>query len=226
MAALSALEGRGVYYWASPLEAHMCKGAEVALVGGGNSAGQAIVFLAGYAAHVHVLIRRESFEATMSRYLIERIAGLPNVTVYPHTEIRQLEGDATGLASVLLNTLPEGGAVRLDVRHLFLFMGADPNTDWLRTCGVELDDHGFVLTGAAVRAAGRRQAVDATAVDLMTSVEGVFAVGDTRAGSMKRVATAVGEGAAVVAQIHAWLATSERLAQNRRPGLMILAGPV
>jgi thioredoxin reductase (NADPH) len=226
IAGLAALEGRGVYYWASPLEARLCKDAEIALVGGGNSAGQAIVFLAGYAAHVHVLIRRESFEATMSRYLIERIAGLPNVTVHPHTEIKHLEGDATGLAWVLLNTPPEGGAVRLDLRHLFLFMGADPNTDWLRTCGVELDDHGFVLTGAAVRTGGRWQAVDATTANLMTSVEGLFAVGDARAGSMKRVATAVGEGAAVVAQIHALLATSERLAQNRRPGLMVLAGPV
>jgi thioredoxin reductase (NADPH) len=221
---LVALEGRGVYYWASPLEARMCKDAEIAIVGGGNSAGQAIVFLSGYAAHVHVLLRRESFAATMSRYLVERIAGLPNVTVHPHTEVKQLEADTVGLASILLTTPLEGGAARLDVRHLFLFMGASPNTEWLSTCGVELDEHGFVLTGASVRTEDRRQAVDATAVDLRTSEEGVFAVGDVRAGSMKRVATAVGEGAAVVAQIHALLATSERLVQNRRPGLMVFAG--
>lgn len=206
IAGIDDFEGRGVYYWASPLEARMCKDAEVALVGGGNSAGQAIVFLAGHATHAHVLIRRDSFEATMSRYLIDRIAGLPNVTVHPHTEVERLEGDAAGLASVVLKAPLEGGATRLDVQHLFLFTGADPNTDWLRTCGVELDEHGFVLTGAAVPAGERRRAGDATAVNLMTSVEGVFAVGDARAGSMKRVATAVGEGAAVVAQIHALLA--------------------
>lgn len=221
---LLTLEGRGVYYWASPLEARMCMDAEIALVGGGNSAGQAIVFLSGYAAHVHVLIRRESFDATMSRYLIERIASLPNVTVHPRTEIKQLEADSVGLASVLLHTPLEGGAARLEVRHLFLFMGANPNTDWLRTCGVKLDVHGFVLTGAAALTEDRRQVTDATAVNLRTSVEGVFAVGDVRAGSMKRVATAVGEGAAVVAQIHVLLATSERLADHRRPGLMVFAG--
>jgi thioredoxin reductase (NADPH) len=201
IAGLDAFEGRGVYYWASPLEARMCKHTHVALVGGGNSAGQAIVYLAAYAAHVHVLIRKDSFETTMSRYLIDRIAGLPNVTVHPHTEVERLEGDAGGLASVVLKAPLEDGTTRLDVRHLFLFTGADPNTDWLRTCNVELDAHGFVLTGAAVRSSERR-AMDATAVNLMTSVEGVFAVGDARAGSMKRVATAVGEGAAVVAQIH------------------------
>jgi thioredoxin reductase (NADPH) len=207
IAGLDAFEGCGVSYWASPLEARMCKRTEVALVGGGNAAGQAIVYLAGYATHVHVLIRKDSFETTMSRYLIDRIAGLPNVTVHPHTEVERLEGDATGLASVVLKAPIAGGAVRLDVRHLFLFTGAVPNTDWLRKCSVELDAHGFVLTGAAVRA-GEGRAPDASAASLMTSVEGIFAVGDARAGSMKRVATAVGEGAAVVAQIHALLANS------------------
>jgi thioredoxin reductase (NADPH) len=142
----------------------------------------------------------ESFEATMSRYLIERIAGLPNVTVHPHSEVQQVEADTLGLASVLINTPLEGGAACLEVRHLFLFTGANPNTEWLRTSRVALDEHGFVLTGAAVRAKDRLQAVDVTAVNLRTSEEGVFAVGDVRAGSMKRVATAVGEGAAVVAK--------------------------
>jgi thioredoxin reductase (NADPH) len=205
IANLDAFEGHGVYYWASPIEARMCKHAAVALVGGGNSAGQAIVFLARHAEHVHVLIRKDSFKATMSRYLIDRIASLPNVTVHPHSEVERLEGDTTRLTSVVLKAPLEGGSTRLDVRHLFLFTGANPNTDWLRTCNVELDEHGFVLTGAAVPV-GERDAVDATAANLMTSVEGVFAVGDARAGSMKRVATAVGEGAAVVAQIHQLLA--------------------
>jgi thioredoxin reductase (NADPH) len=205
IANLDAFKGRGVYYWASPIEARMCKHTEVALVGGGNSAGQAIVFLARHAAHVHVLIRRDNFEATMSRYLIERIASLPNVMVHPHAEVDRLEGIESGLASVVLKAPLAGGSTHLDVGHLFLFTGAEPNTDWLRTCNVELDKHGFVLTGAAVPM-GERRAVDATVANLMTSVERVFAVGDVRAGSMKRVATAVGEGAAVVAQIHQLLA--------------------
>lgn len=205
IANLDAFEGRGVYYWASPIEARLCKHAEVALVGGGNSAGQAIVYLAAHAAHVHVLIRKSGFESTMSRYLIDRIAVLPNVTVHPHAEIERLEGDGGALASVVLKAPLEDGTGRLDVRHLFLFTGADPNTDWLRTCRVELDARGFVPTGADIASGDRRAAADA-AGSLMTSVEGVFAIGDARAGSTKRVATAVGEGAAVVAQIHQLLA--------------------
>jgi thioredoxin reductase (NADPH) len=141
----------------------------------------------------------------MSRYLIDRIASLPNVTIHPHSEVARLDGDETALASVVLKAPLESGATRLDVAHLFLFTGAAPNTNWLRTCNVELDAHGFVRTGGAV-SSSERHAVDATVANLMTSVEGVFAVGDARAGSMKRVATAVGEGSAVVAQIHALLA--------------------
>jgi thioredoxin reductase (NADPH) len=156
------------------------------LVGGGNSAGQAIVYLATHAAKVHVLIRRSGFEATMSRYLIDRIRSLPNVFVHPHTEIGQLEADEVGLASVVLKQPLADGTDHFDTRHLFLFTGADPNTEWLQTCGVKLDSKGFVLTG--------------------TTVDGVFAIGDARAGSTKRVAAAVGEGAAVVAQIHQMLA--------------------
>jgi thioredoxin reductase (NADPH) len=191
---LDRFDGRGIYYWASPVEAKLCKRAEVVLVGGGNSAGQAIVYLATHAAKVHVLIRRSGFEATMSRYLIDRIRALPNVFVHPEAEIGRIETDESGLAAVeLRRPLPDGTA-RFDTRHLFLFTGADPNTDWLHTCGVQLDANGFVLTG--------RQ----SGCDLSTSVDGVFAIGDARAGSTKRVAAAVGEGAAVVAQIHQLLA--------------------
>ena len=197
---LDRFDGRGVYYWASPVEAKLCKRQEIVLVGGGNSAGQAIVYLATHAAKVHVLIRRSGFEATMSRYLIDRIRSLPNVFVHPNSEVGRLEADEIGLASVSLKKPLPDGTASFDTRHLFLFTGADPNTDWLRTCGVELDDKGFVLTGTGVDGA--------SVCDLATTVEGVYAIGDARAGSTKRVAAAVGEGAAVVAQIHQMLAVS------------------
>jgi thioredoxin reductase (NADPH) len=191
---LERFDGRGVYYWASPVEAKLCKREEIVLVGGGNSAGQAIVYLASNAAKVHVLIRRGDFSATMSRYLIDRILSLPNVFVHPHTEIGRLEADDSGLASIVLKRPLPDGTDRFASRHLFLFTGADPNTDWLRTCGVQLDSKGFVLTGSN------------STCDLGTTVDGVFAIGDARAGSTKRVAAAVGEGAAVVSQIHQMLA--------------------
>jgi thioredoxin reductase (NADPH) len=197
---LDRFEGRGVYYWASPVEAKLCKRQDVVLVGGGNSAGQAIVYLATHAANVHVLIRRSGFEATMSRYLIDRIRSLPNVFVHPNSEIGRLEADDSGLASVSLKRPLPDGTDHFDTRHLFLFTGADPNTDWLRTCGVKLDEKGFVITGT-----GRD---GASVCDLATTVDGVYAIGDARAGSTKRVAAAVGEGAAVVAQIHQMLAAS------------------
>ena len=196
---LERFDGRGVYYWASPVEAKLCKHEEIVLVGGGNSAGQAIVYLATQAARVHVLIRRSGFEATMSRYLIDRIKSLPNVIVHPYSEIARLDGDESGLTSVGLKQPLADGTDHFDTRHLFLFTGADPNTDWLRTCGVQLDQKGFVLTG-----------IDGVnpVCGLGTSVEGVFAIGDARAGSTKRVAAAVGEGAAVVSQIHQMLAAT------------------
>jgi thioredoxin reductase (NADPH) len=193
---LDKYTGRGVYYWASPVEARLCKHENIVLVGGGNSAGQAIVYLSTQARHIDVLIRKVGFESTMSRYLIDRIASLPNVTVHPRTEIGALEEDETGLAAIRLKSpCPSSGADHFDARHLFLFTGAEPNTSWLHECGVALDQHGFVLTGTG----------DASC-SLSTTVEGVYAIGDARAGSTKRVAAAVGEGAAVVAQIHQFLA--------------------
>jgi thioredoxin reductase (NADPH) len=204
---LDHYDGRGVYYWASPVEARLCKHAEVVLVGGGNSAGQAIVYLASHAKHVHVLIRRKGFKETMSRYLIDRIASLPNVTVHSNSEIERLEGDGSALGAVILKAPLPDGTTRFNVRHLFLFTGADPNTEWLRTCAVELDPKGFVLTGSDGENDARGNAPGAPlSSSLTTSVEGVFAIGDARAGSTKRVAAAVGEGAAVVAQIHRMLA--------------------
>ncbi|AOY96744.1 thioredoxin reductase [Cupriavidus sp. USMAA2-4] len=191
---LERFEGSGVYYWASPVEARLCQDEEVILVGGGNSAGQAVVYLATHAARVHLMVRGPGLEATMSRYLIDRIAGLPNVRLWTGTEVTGLDGSAW-LDHIRWRCRADGehdGALR----HLFLFVGAAPNTAWLRDCPVGVDAHGFVRTGAD---AGQE-------APLQTSVPGVFAIGDVRAGSTKRVAAAVGEGAAVVAQIHAYLA--------------------
>ncbi|HEX8785373.1 MAG TPA: FAD-dependent oxidoreductase [Telluria sp.] len=196
---LGRYEGRGVYYWASPVEAKLCRNEPVLLVGGGNSAGQAAVFLAGYAKEVHLIVRGSGLEASMSSYLIERIAATPNILLHTHLELAALEGDASGLRQVHCRCREDGTAQAFLARRLFLFIGADPNSDWLGECGVQVDDKGFVLTGADARH-------DRGPFSLETSVDGVFAVGDLRAGSTKRVAAAAGEGAAAVAQIHAYLA--------------------
>lgn len=190
---LEVFEGAGVSYWASPVEARLCEGQVVALVGGGNSAGQAVAFLAPRVEHLHLIVRGPGLEASMSKYLIERIAALPNVTIHTHTEVVGLNGErATGLAGAVLRDRRSGEARDCALRHLFLFVGADPNTDWLKGC-VATDDRGFIVTGGS-------------ALPLETNRAGVFAIGDVRAGSTKRVAAAVGEGAAVVAQIHQYLA--------------------
>jgi len=185
------------------VEAGLCRGQPVLLVGGGNSAGQAAVFLAAHASAVHLMVRGSGLEATMSSYLIERIAATPNIVLHTHVELAALEGDEAGLNKVRCRSRQDGTSLEFETRHLFLFIGADPNSDWLRECGVALDDKGFVLTGLE---AGRRVGHGDHPRALETSVDGVFAVGDLRAGSTKRVAAAAGEGAAVVAQIHAWLA--------------------
>ena len=189
---LATFEGAGISYWVSAVEAKLCSGEEVALVGGGNSAGQAVVFLAGQVRRLHLIVRRPLAD-TMSRYLIDRIAALPNVEVHVGYEVASLEGDrASGLSAATFRHRADGSSKRHELRHLFLFIGADPNADWAREC-VDTDANGFVLTGAG-------------SLPLETSVPGVFAIGDVRAGSTKRVAAAVGEGAAAVAQIHALLA--------------------
>lgn len=204
IANLAEFEGAGVSYWASPVEAKLCEGEEVALVGGGNSAGQAVVFLASKVKQLHLVIRGEGLEASMSRYLIERIAMLPNVELHTHTEVVALEGDeATGLTGAMFRDRRAGTTKTCSLRHLFLFIGADPNAGWLEH-RVQVDDRGFVVTGGDfVAGAGSRRR---QALPLETSWPGVFAIGDVRAGSTKRVAAAVGEGAAVVAQIHSLLA--------------------
>ncbi|MBN6149373.1 FAD-dependent oxidoreductase [Xanthomonas sp. AmX2] len=199
IANLASFEGNGVSYWASPVEARLCEGEEVALVGGGNSAGQAVVFLAPRVERLHLIVRGPGLEASMSRYLIERIAALPNVQLHTGTEVVALEAGADQrLAGAVFRDRASGATHRCPLRHLFLFVGADPNTGWVDGC-VRLDAGGFVVTGAD--GAGGK-----TAAPLETDRPGVFAIGDVRAGSVKRVAAAVGEGAAVVAQIHQFLA--------------------
>ncbi|HVA13390.1 MAG TPA: NAD(P)/FAD-dependent oxidoreductase, partial [Stellaceae bacterium] len=167
------------------------------LVGAGNSAGQAVVYLAPKVKRLHLVVRGAGLEASMSRYLIERIAALPNVELHLGAEVVALDGDAaTGLAAAVVRDRASGISVTHPLRHLFLFIGADPNAGWLERC-VAMDDKGFIVTGATVAGAAR--------LPLETSLSGVFAIGDVRAGSTKRVAAAVGEGAAVVAQIHSAL---------------------
>ncbi len=196
-------EGAGVSYWASAVEAKLCEGEEIALVGGGNSAGQAVVFLAPKVKHVHLGVRRP-LEATMSKYLIDRIKALPNVSLYTGAEVIGLEADETGaLAKATFLGLDSGNVTTHPLRHLFLFIGADPNADWLAK-RVAVDDKGFVITGRDF--APTDEPINRAPLPLETSVAGVFAIGDVRAGSTKRVGAAIGEGAAVVAQIHAALA--------------------
>ena len=194
---LPSFEGSSVHYWASPLEARLCAGQEVAVVGGGNSAGQAVVYLATVVSKVWLLLRGKDLAAKMSSYLVERIGGLENVEVVPQATISALEG-ANGFLEAVRWRNGDLTEVRRPIRHLFLFIGADPNSAWLTGGGVALDGKGFVLTGGEV---GRRA--------LETSRAGIFAVGDIRSGSIKRVATAVGDGAQVVASLHQYLATGD-----------------
>ena len=198
---LEAFEGASVHYWASPLEAKLCAGQEVALVGAGNSAGQAAVYLASRVSKVWLLVRGPDLAASMSRYLVDRIAGLSNVEVATQAEVSGLEGRDGMLEAIRWRRGMSGEEVQRPIRHLFLFIGAEPNTDWLSGSGVALDSKGFVLTGADT-AENRRP--------LETSRRGVFAIGDVRSGSVKRVAAAVGEGAQVVAMLHTVLATGGR----------------
>ena len=198
---LSQFEGRGVSYWASPAEARLCRNEEVALLGGGNSAGQAAVFLGSHARHVHVLVRGPGLASSMSRYLVDRIAASPNIAVLCETEVVELLGSPEqGLQGVRWRNRRTGAEEQRPIGHLFLFTGADPVAGWLAGCGVPLDDRGFIRTGTEVGASGH------VPLPLETGVPGLFAVGDVRCGSVKRVGAAIGEGAAVVAQLHTFLA--------------------
>jgi len=198
---LEKFEGTSVHYWASPLEAKLCAGQEVALVGAGNSAGQAAVYLASQSAKVWLLVRGQNLESRMSRYLVDRINSLSNVEVLTQATVTGLEGRDSVLEAVRWRQGLKGEEVRRPMRHLFLFIGADPNTDWLSGSGIALDRNGFVLTGPET---------DENRRPLETSLPGVFAIGDVRSGSVKRVAAAVGEGAQVVTLLHASLSPKLR----------------
>ena len=204
---LEKFEGRGIYYAASFMEAQLCADREVIVVGGGNSAGQAAVYLAGHARHVHVLVRSAGLATSMSDYLIQRIARGPNVTLHTETELVSLHGDEA-LASVRWRNRRSGGVEELSIQHVFLFCGAMPNTDWLDDC-LLLDSAKFVKTGSDLTVDDLREAewpLDRPPMRLETSHPGVFAVGDVRSGSLKRVAAAVGEGSTAVQLLHLYLA--------------------
>lgn len=204
---LRRFEGQGVYYGATYIESQLCEGEDVIVIGGGNSAGQAAAFLAQTARKVYMLVRSNSLAETMSRYLIQRISENPAIELRLNSEIVHLDGD-TRLERVQWIDKTTGETSTQEIRHVFIMAGASPRTEWLRGC-VALDDKGFILTG--------RDLVNSAANDvawtlarapqlLETSLPGVFAVGDVRSGSVKRVASAVGEGAIAVHLVHRALA--------------------
>jgi thioredoxin reductase (NADPH) len=205
---LSQYEGLGVYYGATQLEAILCRGEEAIVVGGGNSAGQAAVFLSGIARHVTVMVRRPGLAQSMSRYLVRRIEETPNITLRTNTRIVAMQGDRSLERVTWRNG--SGKEDTADVRHVFLMTGADPNTAWLRDC-VSLDGKGYVRTGSdldAVALAAAGWPFARPPLIFETSRPGVFAIGDVRASSVKRVAAAVGEGSVCIQLVHKVLAES------------------
>jgi thioredoxin reductase (NADPH) len=209
---LEQYEGSSVHYWASPLEADLCADQEVALVGGGNSAGQATVFLASRARRV-TLVARRPLEQTMSQYLVERIRAQRNVDVVIGCEVAELEGAPGQLEAITIRERQSGKVIRRPARFLFSFIGAEPNTDWLQSSGIRLDPRGFILTD---------DEIGTDRLPLETSRRGVFAVGDVRSCSVKRVAAAVGDGAQVVAAIHKYLGAAEQV-QTTEPAMTQVA---
>jgi thioredoxin reductase (NADPH) len=189
-------EGQGIHYAATAMEAQLCRGEEVAVIGGGNSAGQAAVFLSRTVRHVHVVVRGSGLAATMSDYLVQRIENSPSITVHPYSEVSALAGD-TYLRQVTLTNRNSGAIETHPIANLFLMIGAEPNTEWLNGC-LTLDAKGFVRTG-------RDAEGKALASPFATTKAGIFAVGDVRSGSVKRVASSVGEGSVVVQAIHQFL---------------------
>ena len=200
---LRKFEGQGIYYGATFMESQLCDGEDVVVVGGGNSAGQAAVFLSQTAHKVHMLVRSGQLSDTMSRYLIQRLEQNPNVELHFKTEITNLDG-GNHLECVTWRDSDGRTSVR-DIRHVFIMAGASPRTDWLQGC-LALDDKGFILTGQDVNAAGQTSPGSAPTQMLETSLPGVFAVGDVRSGNVKRVASAVGEGSIAISLVHRALA--------------------
>jgi thioredoxin reductase (NADPH) len=206
---LEEFEGNGIYYAATDLEARLCAGEPVVVVGGGNSAGQAAVFLAEQGSHVTVLIRKPDLAASMSRYLIDRLENHERITILTESHVVALEGDRS-LESIRVGHGDE--ELVLECAALFSFIGADPGTDWIGSCAA-LDGHGFLLTDRALSAeqlGDRWAAFGRQPLPFETSHPGLFAVGDVRSGSMKRVAAAVGEGSSAVWSVHEYLGYLER----------------
>jgi thioredoxin reductase (NADPH) len=208
---LQSFEGRGVWYWASPIEARLCRNEEIVLVGGGNSAGQAAVFLRNFAEKIWMLVRGPGLEQSMSRYLIDRIASIDNIEVLTHTEVVALYGSREGqLERVRWRNNLTGEETERAIRHVFLFIGADPATAWLKGSGIALDNKNFIPTGSDVPfSGGRSNDGSGRPLPLETNVRGVFAAGDVRSGSVKRVGAAIGEGAVVGAELHTALANGQ-----------------
>jgi len=203
IANIGPFEGSSVHYWASPVEARLCTDQEVALVGAGNSAGQAAVYLASQVRKVWMIVRGNGLAATMSRYLCDRIAAQPNIQILTRTEVSGLEGASGSLKTIRLRNRDSGEETEHPLRHLFLLIGAEPNTNWLTQSGIEVDAKGFVHAEALQ---------DGDRHPFETNRAGIFAIGDVRDGSVKRVSAAVGEGAQVVAALHSFFA------QNRPTG--------
>jgi thioredoxin reductase (NADPH) len=190
----SRFEGRGIQYAATSMESQLCAGQEIAIVGGGNSAGQAALFLSQNVARVHLLVRNKTLSSSMSNYLLERIKASPRIQVHYESQVTRLFGE-TSLEKIEWKNMADGRTWEKPVRTLFVMIGATPNTEWLRGC-VDLDDKGFVITGQSSKV-----------FPFQTSLPGIFAIGDVRSGSVKRVASAVGEGSIVVSWVLQYLSS-------------------
>lgn len=201
-------ENSGLYYAATAMEASLCEGEQIIIVGGGNSAGQAAVFLSKFASHVHIIVRGSGLAASMSDYLIERIKSSDSITLHTHTEIIQLIGE-NKLQQVIWKNRENGEKRELDVRYVFLMIGAVPNTSWAKDANVVLDEKGFICTGIDVINNKNWPLENRPPSALETSVPGIFAVGDVRANSVKRVTSAVGEGGMAINSVHRYLSDLE-----------------
>jgi thioredoxin reductase (NADPH) len=201
------LQGAGVYYGGGTSEALACKGETVYIIGGANSAGQAAMHFSKFAEKVVMLVRGVSLAATMSHYLIEQIEKTPNIEVWPRTSVVEVEGE-TRLTGITIECSPSGERKKLPATSLFIFIGAQPRTEWLGNA-IERDERGFILSGPDLLYTGKRPAswtLDRDPGLLETNLPGIFVVGDVRHGSVKRVASGVGEGAVVVQFMHQYLA--------------------